>query len=518
MNAAGPALFFLFGITAGVHAQTFTEKAKLFPGDRKENTEFGYSTSLNGQQLAVGGNGFVYVFERNSSGEWLEIQKIVNHEPVIQENFGHSVFIIEKYLLIGSYTRDEHSPSGALIENLGAVYLYKKSESGTWLFHQKLMASDGTEWDQFGSALTLSGNTLVIGTYTEDTDEKNENAMHAAGAVYIFRLNDSGVWSEIKKLVPSDRSEVDYFGVSVSLHGNTLLVGASADDGPYSNPYNGSVYFYEYDDLTEEWNERQKITAPLSVKYGFGQDVELDGNYAIVGNEGLYNESAHLLEKDQSGQWSIVQEIIASDNDGLTHLFGGGVSLSGNYAIVSAPSHNNNSEGAAYVFRRDPSGIWKEIQRIKSSDVSTGDMFGNSVGISGNLVVASALSETEGEPGSVSYNRSGAAYIFEAPGIGTKPGSEGQKLQCVQSDITYTIPNVITPNGDNYNDLLFIADLQLKTTIRVLNRYGYAVFKNQDYQNDWGGENLASGIYYYRITQELENCYTEWNGWLHILK
>eukprot|EP01043_Picozoa_sp_COSAG02_P085873 COSAG02_NODE_23442_length_718_cov_4.101777_1_plen_143_part_10 len=120
----------------------------------------------------------------------------------------------------------------------------------------KLLASDGSQSDWFGNSVALDGEVLVVGAYLDDNAGGSN-----AGAVYVFvRDAGSGAWSEAQKLLASDGSQYDRFGISVALDGEVLVVGAyEDDDADGSNA--GAVYVFVRDAGSGAWSEAQKLLA-----------------------------------------------------------------------------------------------------------------------------------------------------------------------------------------------------------------------------------------------------------------
>ena len=135
----------------------------------------------------------------------------------------------------------------------------------------------------------------------------------------------------------------------------------------------------------------------------------------------MYAGSAYIFERNVSGVWNEVQKIVASDryrND----LFGFSVSILGNLVIVGAPQETHDAtggnnmpfSGSSYIFERNSSGIWNEVQKIVASDRASYDNFGQSVAISGNYAFVAADQEDEDASGGNTMNQAGSVYIFKA--------------------------------------------------------------------------------------------------------
>ena len=305
----------------------------------------------------------------------------------------------------------------------------------------KTIASDRTNADQFGYAVSISGNYAVVGAWTEDHDASGANSIGNAGSAYIFERDGSGNWNEAQKIVASDRASSDYFGAAISISGNHIIIGVPSEDedasGGSTMSNAGSAYIFERDG-GGNWIEVQKIVA--SDRAGndrYGNSVSISGSYAIVG---AYAEdedasggntmnapgSAYIYARDSTtGTWNQIQKIVASDRAD-TDYFGYSVSISGDYAVVGAHLEDHTasgtdsmeSSGSVYIFERNGGGNWIQEQKIVASDRDAYDRFGYSLAISGDYVIAGAYQEDEDEAGANTLSEAGSAYIFERDGNG----------------------------------------------------------------------------------------------------
>ena len=111
----------------------------------------------------------------------------------------------------------------------GAAYLFARNQGGgnNWGQVTKLTASDAENDDYFGASVAISGDTLVVGADLEDGDG------NVRGAAYLFERNQGGAdsWGQVRKLAASDAENGDHFGNSVAISGDTVVVGALAEDG-----------------------------------------------------------------------------------------------------------------------------------------------------------------------------------------------------------------------------------------------------------------------------------------------
>ena len=139
---------------------------------------------------------------------------------------------------------------------------------------QKLTALDGAEHDYFGNSVSISGDYAVVGASGND-DEGSDS-----GSAYVF-VRNGATWSEQQKLTASDGASYDQFGRSVSISGDTAIVGASGDDNE------GSAYVFVRNETTLTWSQQQKLTASDgAVGDQFGKSVSISGDTAIIGARG----------------------------------------------------------------------------------------------------------------------------------------------------------------------------------------------------------------------------------------
>jgi hypothetical protein len=210
---------------------TWTQAQKLTAGDAAQNADFGVAVALDGASALIGAYGAssyagaAYVFA-NAGGTWTEVQKLVASDTAVDAHFGISVALDGAQALVGA----EGATVGAN-SHQGAAYAFAAS-GGTWSETQKLVASDGTEWNYFGRSVALVGANAAIGAY-------GPNALE--GEAYLFASN-GGSWSETQALTASDGAGGDQYGIMVALSGPTVLVGANGHNG-----FEGAAYFHGVD-------------------------------------------------------------------------------------------------------------------------------------------------------------------------------------------------------------------------------------------------------------------------------
>lgn len=383
--------------------------------------------------------GSVYVFNRDVSGVWNEVQKLTASNREEDDHFGFACAISGDYAVI-SAPNDGEDELGVNTQLLaGSAYIFERNGSGYWVQVQKIVASDRQAGDAFGFSVDISNDRLIIGAYKEQHDTSGLNAMTLAGSAYIFERDLGGTWVEVQKIVASDRNADDYFGYSVGLSGDYAVVGAhreSEDElGGNTLSFAGSIYIYERDG-TGVWNEAQKVVASdRGANDWFGFSVDISSNYVISGaywesedelggNSLTAAGSAYVFERDGTGTWLEANKLVASDR-AFIDFFGISVAISGNNAVIGAnwedqdTSNSNtiNQAGSAYIFNSDGSGNWSQSQKIVASDRGDSDEFGLPVAIDGNHIIVGAVFEDHDATGANFLDMAGSAYIFETEPI-----------------------------------------------------------------------------------------------------
>ncbi len=293
---------------------------KIVPSDRATGDRFGISIALDGDYLIVGadredenatgsstlsGAGAAYVFKRTQGGSdgWGQIKKIVPSDRGAGDRFGINVAISGNYAAVGADLEDENATGSSTLSGAGAAYVFKRTQGGTdgWGQVKKVVASDRAVNDNFGSAIAVDANYLLVGSKNHDRDATGGSTLSNAGAAYIFKRTQGGTdgWGQVKKVVASDRDAGDLFGYSVSISGNYALIGAyeDNDDATGSNSLSdaGAAYFFKQDlGGTDNWGELEKIDASdREAGDHLSRSLAMDGDYAIVG--------ANLEDNDLNG-------------------------------------------------------------------------------------------------------------------------------------------------------------------------------------------------------------------------
>jgi hypothetical protein len=282
----------------------------------------------------------------------------------------------------------------------GSAYIYKR-DGTTWSQQAKLTASDGAAGDTFGCSVSISGDYAISGAHYDN------DGNYSSGSAYIYK-RDGTAWSQQAKITASDSAAHDCFGNSVSISGDYAIVGAYHDED--NGHLSGSAYIFKRDGTT--WSQQAKIMASDGTAVDtFGYSVSISCGYGIVGalfddDHGIASGSAYIFKREGT-VWGEQAKITASDGT-TVECFGSSVSISGNRVIVGAvyDDDGGNESGSAYIYKRDGT-TWSQQAKITTSDGTTGDLFGNSVSISGDYVIVGAYGDDD------NGDDSGSAYIYD---------------------------------------------------------------------------------------------------------
>lgn len=270
----------------------------------------------------------------------------------------------------------------------GSAYVFTRSGS-TWSQQQKLTAPSPESTDYFGYSVAVDSNTIVIGAYKDDPC-----GVSAAGSAYVYTFNGS-TWSLQDTLIASDAAASDYFGYSVSIDDNTAIIGAH-----YADPCgdrSGAAYVFTRSGSS--WSQQKKLTGSDSSQDDeFGYSVAIDGNTVVVGarvndHSGKGEPGAAYVFTGSGPQWSEQEKLIDESDPCNDDNFGCSVAIEGNRIIIGAQEdYISGQKGGAYSFVRDGTN-WSQEQWITASDGANDDYFGCSVSLSGEHLIVGAYQD-----------------------------------------------------------------------------------------------------------------------------
>ena len=306
-----------------------------------------------------------------------ELATLLADDGASGDDFGGAVAVDGDVAVVGAPEDDDDGSSS------GAAYVYRLVDSA-WIQEQKLTASDADSFDDFGFAVAVSGDTIVVGSPRDD-HASGDNA----GSVYVFAY-DGLEWVQEAKLTASDADGDDRFGTSVAIRGDTLAVGAKQDDDVVSN--SGSAY--AFDGRSGDWKEQAKLTADDPVQSAqFGHSIATDGQRIVVGAwqdqpVGMFLVGAAYVFVSRGNTWLTEQKLTASDAADF-RWFGQAVAISGEVVLVGAygdRADDLSESGGAYFYQLFD-GEWTEVANVNASDPAANARFGWSVALHGGLAV-----------------------------------------------------------------------------------------------------------------------------------
>jgi len=399
------AVLVLFAFSANAQWGQFQKTTPAGALSEYPNYEYGSSVDIDGNYAVVGAKGansstgLAYVLYFNGT-EWETQATLKALNGASGDEFGYAVAISGNTIVVGAWNDNSE----------GTVYVFERPVSG-WsgnnVFEDAILHPTNPETDEyFGKSLDIDGDVIVVGAY-------GDNSLR--GSAYVYVKPDTG-WenmTQTAKLTSSVEQDGDDFGKSVSISGDVIVIGAYQDD--YSSISNcGSAYIYVKPATGWESTDAydQKLTAyDKEAEDKFGRSVAIDGNTLVVGAYGKNSDAGVAYVYGNNGStWNNFGKLIASDSD-TDDKFGISVDIQGNSVIVGAYENSYNSatnNGTAYIFTKPVSG-WtdmNETQMLYASDYTSYDRFGISVAITDeNICVGSYLSNADG-------TNSGSAYWF----------------------------------------------------------------------------------------------------------
>ncbi len=455
------------------------QQAYLKASNTGEGDIFGRSVAVSGDTVVVGApwedsgtagvnstpnesavdSGAAYVFTRSGT-TWSQQSYLKASTPGADDNFGTSVAVSGDTLVVGAFSEDSNttgvnSTPNESASDSGAAYVFTRSGT-TWSQQAYLKASNTGAGDVFGLTVAVSDDTVVVGAYGEASSTTgvnstpNEDAA-VSGAAYVFTRSGT-TWSQQAYLKASNTGSWDFFGTSVAVSSDTLVVGAFSEDSDttgVNSTHNesasdsGAAYVFTRSGST--WSQQAYLKASNTGESDlFGNSVAVSWDTVVVGAPGeassttgvnsTHNESAAASGAayvfTRSGATWSQQAYLKASNTGANDEFGGSIAVSEDTVVVGAkyessstaginstPNDSAFGSGAAYVFTRSGE-TWSQQAYLKASNTEEIDFFGFSVAVSGDMVVVgahfedsstTAVNSTPNE--SASY--SGAAYVFD---------------------------------------------------------------------------------------------------------
>jgi trimeric autotransporter adhesin len=323
----------------------------------------------------------------------------------------------------------------------GAAYVFVKP-SGGWASAQetaRLTASDGAAGQFFGESVAIEGDTIVVG---------NEDADNFSGAAYVF-VKPAGGWvsgTETAKLTASHPAFGNLIGASVAIDGDTVVAGADGfGGGGFGGQGAAFVFVKPAGGWASEADEAVLTAASAGAFDGLGAAVAVSGDTVVAGS---LNANTAFVFVEPPGGWADENEtarLTASQAGNLG--FGQAVAISGDTIVAGAEGAQEGAiePGAAYVFVKPADG-WvsgTETAELTASDGAGADELGNSVAIDGDKVLVGAWLASIG-----GIESPGAAYVFAKPAGGWASQHEAAKLTASDGTEDSELGNSVAIDGD----------------------------------------------------------------------
>jgi hypothetical protein len=277
-NITGAGAAYIFKRT---NDSTWNQPQKLIPINFNSSDLFGYSVAISGETVVIGANfdsedvldqntislsGSAYIFKLYN-GNWIQEQKLVASNRTVQAEFGCSVSISGDNVIVGSWGDQLDARGKNTKEGAGAAYVFNRTNNA-WTLVNKLAASDRFDGDAFGWSVAISGDYAIIGAREEDEDDFFEDIKSGAGSAYIFKLSN-GTWSQLQKIVASDRAVNDQFGNAVSISSNYAFVGAPNEDedatGNNTMQGAGSTYMFQLNPVVTSTTDEELNQGAINI-------------------------------------------------------------------------------------------------------------------------------------------------------------------------------------------------------------------------------------------------------------
>jgi hypothetical protein len=363
----------------------FTQQARLstdIAGD-----EYPGVVGISGDTAVASSTAGVHVYLR-AGATWSQQALLIPSDGPCANSFGTALAIDGDTMVIGCEFQTVNGNS-----NQGAAYVFVRNGTA-WMEQQKLTGINGSSGDRMGNAVSISGDTIIVGARARTVAGHIQQ-----GSAYIF-VRSGTVWTEQARLDGPD-GDVN-FGRRVAISGNTAAITrarSTIDPAVYIFVRSGTV-----------WQQQQMLSICEASANGlcdFGSGIGLDNDTVAVGNDFL-NVGANLAQGGvyiftRSGTtWSQQQRLTASDGQSDDN-FAGSVDVQADTVVVGA-SASNVRPGSAYVFTRS-AGTWTENQKLQF--VGQQDAFGSAVALDTNSTII-ARPRDGGDPGAFI----GAAYVY----------------------------------------------------------------------------------------------------------
>lgn len=378
---------------------------KLKASDGAMIDYFGGSVAMSESHLVVGAfgdkdygwySGAAYVYKKDLEGNWVDEQKLISPDTFSDQRYGYAVGISGDYVFVGAPLYNGFK---------GVVHVYKVNDSGLWDYHQRLDPPDVSLTARFGEVLSVSGENLAINFLPQSILMGGAVCTYKRDSLGFYQLEQT----IIANPEDDGEGEIyNDFGDAISISDNYLIIGDPDDAIDEGTNCDGSVYFYEMDSLGI-WSNVQKVKAfegDVDNEFRFGSAVDIYNDVAIVRSRLVPDDigTIFIYQKNNSTGWEFVQKLYLPFTDSYCTFCD--INITSDYLVVGNmwDKPANVTTGSAYIYRKMPNGLWGDEILVYSSNGGSGDWFGESVAVLGDNFVFGATGDSEIE------NKAGAIY------------------------------------------------------------------------------------------------------------
>ena len=323
----------------------YEEIAELAGDDLERSDYFGTRVAIDGDYIAVtapgkdNSRGAAYVFKNNGNNEFTQVDKLLSPDIYSYTAFGSSIALQGNNLLIGQEGAHVHGHTA------GAAYLFKNNGADDFVFQTSLKPALIGTYEHMGRSVAIDGDYIALGA-------PREYSATEAGIVYLFKFNGSG-YDQLPSVQASDSSINDFFGYNVALKGNRLLVGAYLADGGGDNT--GAAYVFT-NDGSDTFVEQAILHDPGGATNDYyGQTVALSDDYVLVGARSKrYYGAVFVYKETSAGQY---REFTRFDAKSPTQYFSSSLSIQDDIIAIGARRDSGgglNLRGSAFTAKIEP--------------------------------------------------------------------------------------------------------------------------------------------------------------------
>lgn len=337
-----------------------------------QEPNFGRAVAMTGTELLIGqpvnwyGPGAVYVYRTDGAGQWRQRARLMASDSSRKDDFGRALAVDGNTLVVGAPRKRGTA---------GAAYVFERAAANAaWQQTAVIGAPGEGDHSDFAVALALAGNDLLIGSPNKDS----------TGVVYHYQRG-RGKWTLLDTVRPDgNEPRLRSFGRALSWRGGWLMVGAPAADS-----LRGRVFFYQRQ-ADRRFGAGTVVNAGQAVRARFGTSVLIDGDVAYAGAPGAAR--VFVLARDGVGAWTVQREL-ASPDSARGSEFGFAIATSNRELWVGAPNLRDGN-GRVFRFRGDQA---VAIDADSADGTHWPFNFGYAIAAAGNRAVVSMPQRDFGE-------------------------------------------------------------------------------------------------------------------------